>query len=52
MCKQSMKIWTAYTKLLRNQANKDRLIDSTFMGVFFKAVQEEFKNNNNNCKLP
>lgn len=31
------KIWTALSKLIRSQANKDRIIDSIYFGSFAKG---------------
>jgi hypothetical protein len=31
-----MRIWSGYTKFIRSQCNKDRLIDSIYFGSFFK----------------
>ena len=30
------RIWSGYTKFIRSQCNKDRLIDSIYFGTFFK----------------
>ena len=35
--RQVTKIWTALTKLVRSQCNKDRIIDSLFFGSFGKS---------------
>ena len=35
--KQVAKIWTALSKLIRSQANKDRIIDSIYFGSFSKT---------------
>ena len=34
--KLCMRIWSGYTKFIRSQCNKDRLIDSIYFGSFFK----------------
>ena len=34
--KLCMRIWSGYTKFIRSQCNKDRLIDSVYFGSFFK----------------
>jgi hypothetical protein len=34
--KLCQRIWSGYTKFIRSQCNKDRVIDSTFFGTFFK----------------
>ena len=45
------RIWSGYTKFIRSQCNKDRVIDSMFFGSFFKRedklddVGEDMKKN-------
>jgi hypothetical protein len=34
--KLCMRIWSGYTKFIRSQCNKDRIIDSIYFGSFFK----------------
>ena len=34
--KLCQRIWSGYTKFIRSQCNKDRVIDSAFFGTFFK----------------
>lgn len=34
--KLCMRIWSGYTKFLRSQCNKDRVIDSIYFGQFFR----------------
>lgn len=34
--KLCQRIWSGYTKFIRSQCNKDRVIDSQFFGTFFK----------------
>lgn len=36
--RQVAKIWTALSKLIRSQANKDRIIDSIYFGSFAKTT--------------
>lgn len=31
-----MRIWSGFTKFIRSQVNKDRIIDSLFFGTFYK----------------
>lgn len=48
------RIWSGYTKFIRSQCNKDRVIDSMFFGSFFKReeklddVGEDMKKNTSN----
>ena len=35
-----LRIWYGFTKLLRNNVNKDRVIDSLFFGSFYKKNNE------------
>ena len=39
--KLCMRIWSGYTKFLRSQCNKDRVIDSIYFGQFFKKETPE-----------
>ena len=34
--KLCMRIWSGFTKFLRSQCNKDRVIDSIYFGQFFR----------------
>ena len=36
-----MRIWSGYTKFLRSQCNKDRVIDSLYFGSFFRKETGE-----------
>ena len=31
-----MKIWSAFTKYIRSQCNKDRIVDTQCLGMFYK----------------
>ena len=33
------RLWSGYTKFIRSQCNKDRLVDSLLFGCFFKRVE-------------
>ena len=46
--RQVAKIWTALSKLIRSQANKDRIIDSIYFGSFSKASVMDEKNKGKN----
>lgn len=39
--KLSTRIWSGYTKFIRSQCNKGRLIDSIYFGTFFKKESAE-----------
>ena len=34
-----MRIWSGFSKFIRSQCNKDRIIDSLFFGTFYKKDQ-------------
>ena len=34
--KMCMKIWSAFTKYIRSQCNKDRIVDTQCLGMFYK----------------
>jgi len=34
--KLGMRIWSGFTKFIRSQCSKDRLIDSIYFGTFYK----------------
>lgn len=34
--KQCMRIWSGFTKLIRSQCTKDRIIDSIYLGTYYK----------------
>ena len=34
--KQCLKIWAGFTKYIRTQVNKNKIIDSLFLGTFYK----------------
>ena len=36
-----MRIWSGYTKFIRSQCNKDRIIDSIYFGAFFRKESAE-----------
>lgn len=40
-----MRIWSGYTKFLRSQCNKDRVIDSLYFGTFFRKETGEADGN-------
>ena len=43
--KMCMRIWSGFTKFIRSQCNKERVIDSLFFGTFYKKdSQSETKN--------
>ena len=47
--KQVAKIWTAMSKLIRSQANKNRIIDSLYFGSFGKSsIMQANKNASSN----
>lgn len=33
-----MRIWSGFTKFIRSQCNKERIIDSLFFGTFYKKI--------------
>ena len=41
-----MRIWSGFTKFIRSQCNKDRIIDSLFFGTFYR------KDSNSDTKNP
>jgi hypothetical protein len=36
--KTCMRIWSGFTKFIRSQCNKERIIDSLFFGTFYKKT--------------
>jgi len=36
-----MRIWSGYTKFIRSQCNKDRVVDSIYFGTFFRKEAGE-----------
>ena len=36
--KVCMRIWSGFTKFIRSQCNKERIIDSLFFGTFYKKT--------------
>lgn len=46
------KMWSAFTKFIRVQCNKDRTVDSSLFGIFYRTFQGEHINNDNNGKFP
>ena len=40
-----MKIWSGFSKLIRRQCNKGNVVDSIFLGTYFKEnIEEEGEN--------
>ena len=40
--KEHQRIWSAYTKFIRSQCNKDRVIDSLYFGAFYKSGVDSY----------
>ena len=40
--KEYQRIWSAYTKFIRSQCNKDRVIDSLYFGAFYKSGVDSY----------
>ena len=38
LCKLYLKMWSAITKFIKNQCDKERLIEIKLLGSFFKAT--------------
>lgn len=36
-----MRIWSGYTKFLRSQCNKERVIDSLYFGLFYRKESND-----------
>lgn len=40
--KECQRIWSAFTKFIRSQCNKNRVIDSQYFGAFFKLDEDTY----------
>ena len=50
--KLCLKMWSAFTKFIRVQCNKDRTVDSGMFGIFYRTLQGEHISIENNGKFP
>lgn len=52
--KLCMRIWSGYTKFIRSQCNKDRIIDSQYFGSFFKkdSSNDNLETQDSDRKIP